>query len=65
MISKKTIIAIIISLFIECPIWLYLLYWILNQLHPDRLIWFLYIIYIPSIILSSILGKIILEEGKK
>jgi len=60
--SKKIIVSIILSLLIELPIWLYLIYWILSQLHPDRLIWFLYIIYIPTIIITSILSKIIVGE---
>jgi len=62
--NKKTIIAIILTLFIELPIWLYLIYWILSQLNPDRLVWFLFIIYIPTIIITSILSKIIAGEKK-
>lgn len=56
--TKKTIIAGIIGLFIVMPIWFYLLYWILSQLNPDRLVWFLYWIYIPFAIITQILIKI-------
>jgi len=57
--TKLVITAILLALFIELPISLYLFYWVLTQLHPDRLIWFLFIIYIPVVILTSILAKVI------
>ena len=60
--NKKIIVAIILALFIEMPIWIYITYWMLSQLHPDRLIWFLFIIYIPVSIIVSILAKIITGE---
>ena len=60
--NKKTIVAIILGLCIEMPIWIYLVYWILSQLHPDRLIWFLFWIYVPTIILTNVLAKIITGE---
>ena len=60
--NKKQVVSIIIALLIELPIWLYLIYWILSQLNPDRLVWFLFIIYIPAIITTSILGKIMMGE---
>ena len=60
--NKKTIVSIVLALLIELPIWLYLVYWILSQLNPDRLIWFLFIIYVPTIIIISILGKIMMGE---
>ena len=62
--NKKTKVSIILSLLIELPIWFYLIYWILFQLHPDRLIWFLFYIYVPVVIITSILSKII-AEGEK
>ena len=60
--NKKTIVAILTALLVELPIWLYLVYWILSQLNPDRLIWFLFWMYIPAIIITSILGKIVMGE---
>ena len=62
MVNKKTIVAIILALLIELPIWIYLIYWILSQLNPDRLVWFLFWIYVPTLIITSILGKIIAGE---
>jgi len=60
--NKKTTVAIILALFIELPIWIYLIYWILSQLNPDRLVWFLFWIYVPTLIVTSILAKIIGED---
>lgn len=50
------------TLFITLPIWFYLLYWILSQLNPDRLIWFLYWTYVPLIILIAIISKAVEEN---
>jgi hypothetical protein len=60
--NKKTIVSIIIALCIELPIWFYLIHWILSQLNPDRLVWFLFWIYVPSCIITSILGKMVMGE---
>ena len=62
MVNKKTIVAIILALLMELPIWIYLNYWILSQLKPDRLVWFLFWVYVPTLIISSILTKIIVGE---
>lgn len=62
MINKKIAVGIILSLIIEMPIWIYLQYWVISQLNPDRLIWFLFCIYVPTIITTSILAKIIAGE---
>ena len=60
--NNKTTIAILLAIFIELPIWIYLQFWVLSQLNPDRLIWFLFWIYVPTLILTSILVKIINGE---
>lgn len=49
-----TIAGLLVSIFLLMPISLYLNYWVLTQLHPDRLIWFLFIMYIPILIFSTI-----------
>jgi hypothetical protein len=59
--DKKTGTAIVLALFLELPILFYLVYWILKQLNPDRLVWFLFIIYIPVTIITSVLAKLINE----
>jgi len=62
MIKIKIIISIILGTCIELPIWFYLIYWILSQLHPDRLVWFLFFIYIPTTIITTILNKLIVGD---
>ncbi len=57
--SKK--VSVIIGL-LTIPISLYLTYWILSQLNPDRLIWFLYWIWVPMIIIVTIIQKIVEDE---
>lgn len=56
--NKGKIISLILSL-IYLPIGLYITYWILTQLNPDRFIWFLFIIEIPLIFIISIINKVI------
>lgn len=50
------------SLFIVYPIWLYLMYWLLKQNNPDRLIWFLFWVYVPVALLIAITSKFTDEE---
>jgi len=46
---KKVVSSIValLGVFVAMPIWLFLLYSILVAIQPDRLVWFLYIAYIP------------------
>lgn len=52
----------IITLFITLPIWFYLLYKILVMVGATELMWFLYWIYIPVILLTAIINKLIEKE---
>ncbi len=56
--KKSKVISAVVGL-LALPISLYLTYWILTQLNPDRLIWFLYWMMIPMIIFVSIVQKLI------
>jgi len=56
--NKYKTISLILMLIIVMPIWYYLLYVILLAIEVDRLVWFLYIIYLPVGILSTIIAKI-------
>lgn len=56
--KTSKIIELISSVFIISPIWYYLLYWLIKQNNPDRLIWFLFWIYVPVAILLSIISKV-------
>ena len=60
--KTKQILAAILSLLIELPIWFYMIYWILSQLNPDRLIWFLFWIYVPVSMISTFLIKLSIYE---
>ncbi len=37
-----------VALFVQEPVWLFLMYTILAAIHPDRLVWFLFWVYVPS-----------------
>jgi hypothetical protein len=53
------IIVGIASIFIIAPIWYYILYSILSALNVDRLVWFLFWVYVPLGLLVGIMAKII------
>lgn len=53
------IVSAILSIFVSLPIWLFLLYNILKAINPDRLVWFLYGIYIPVCFLNAIISAVI------
>jgi hypothetical protein len=57
----KTIVAIL-GLLVVAPIWYYLVYQLLLRTHATELMWFLYWVYLPVGILTSILTKIIDAE---
>lgn len=54
--SKK--LAGVFSL-LSLPIGLYLTFWMLSQLNPDRLVWFLYWINVPLIIIIILISKMV------
>ena len=60
--NKWKTISIIITVCFYLPISLYINFWILKQLQPDRLIWFLWIINIPLLIVLQIITEIAKEE---
>lgn len=51
-------IAGILGLFVTLPIWLFLVYRILDAVHANELMWFLYWVYVPALFLVHILTKI-------
>ena len=56
--NKYHWILMILGLFINMPIWFYLLYRILKSIEASELTWFLFIIYIPVQILTMILARL-------
>ena len=59
------IIAGILTLFVHLPIWFYLMYYILTTIQASELVMFLFWIYVPVSILTTIATKIIESENKK
>jgi hypothetical protein len=49
----------LITIFVQLPIWWFLIYSILNAIHPDRLVWFMFFTYIPIQFLMAIITTII------
>jgi hypothetical protein len=46
------------------PIWYFLLYTILSAIHPDRLVWFLYWVYVPLQFFMVTLNMLVERFGK-
>jgi hypothetical protein len=53
-----TIMGALIALLVTVPIWYYLVYSILKAINADRLLWFLFWIYMPAGIFASIIEKV-------
>jgi len=62
--NKKTLAALLAQLFVELPIWFYLIYILLEKAQVDRLVWFLYIVYLPVTIFTAILFKLGMGDDK-
>jgi hypothetical protein len=58
----KTI-AGMVALFVTLPIWLYLLYKVLEYVHASELMWFLYWAYIPATILVQVTAKMATDKS--
>lgn len=48
-----------LGLIVTIPIWMVLLYKILVMIDATELMWFLYWIYLPSVVFTSLLGSAI------
>jgi hypothetical protein len=61
----KGVVALL-GLFVVTPIWFYLLHSILIAIHADRLLWFLFWVYLPVGFLMAAMEKLIklAEAGK-
>ncbi len=51
-------VAGLLALFISLPLWMFLLYRILDAVHANELTWFLYWVYVPVTILVSAIAKL-------
>jgi hypothetical protein len=45
------------SLCISLPVWFYLFHFLIAASHPDRLVWFLFYVYLPLAFLLALLGR--------
>lgn len=63
--KKLRVIAVLISLFIQLPIWWYLIYKILEAVNASELMWFLYWVYLPAGFFATTLLKLTEAENDK
>ena len=54
----------ILGILVSLPIWFFLLYSVLSAIHPDRLVWFLFWIYLPVTLASNMLSKLVELQQK-
>jgi len=52
------IVSAFITLVVGLPIWLYLQYQVLVRVEASELMWFLFWVYLPAVILAGIVGKL-------
>jgi hypothetical protein len=55
----------LLAVCVTAPIWYFLVYTILSAIHPDRLIWFLFWIYVPVRLMLSVLQVVVSANDKK
>lgn len=60
--NKYHWISLFLGLIFVLPIWFYLLYKILKAIEATELTWFLFIIYVPMYILTTIFAKLALMK---
>lgn len=56
--------SLLLSLFVTLPMWFFLMYSMLRLLPVDRLVWFIYWMYIPCSVVLSVIAKIAEGEEK-
>ncbi len=52
----------VITIFMVMPIWFYLLYKILVAINASDLMWFLYIAYLPAVLIAMCISAILRES---
>lgn len=56
--NKAKVFATLLAMFISLPIWFYLLYKILEAVQASELMWFLYWVYLPTVIFTNLVVKL-------
>lgn len=60
--NKTKLVTALMYLLIVTPIWFYLLYKILVAVNASELMWFLYWIYLPMVIVTGVVTKLVSDE---
>jgi hypothetical protein len=55
-------VAGVISVLVVMPIWLYLVYRILDTIQAGELMWFLYWVYVPAAVLSRVIVELAAKD---
>lgn len=63
--TKVSIIATALLSVINLPIWFYLLYKILVKVEASELMWFFYVIYVPSSLIVGLLVHVLRDLEDK
>lgn len=63
--NKARIISGVLTVCLVMPIWYYLLYKILVAVNASELMWFLYWIFVPVGLVTSILSRVVEKENEK
>ena len=56
--TKLKVVGSLLVIFVALPIWFYLLYTLLKFAQVDRLVWFLFYVYILTQILFAIISEV-------
>ena len=63
--NKIAIIVAISTTLVQAPIYIYLMVQVLKRIQATELMWFLFWIYVPISIITSLLVKLFLALGEK
>ena len=56
--KKTNAVSGVLAIFVTMPIWFYLLHEILEAVNATEFMWFLYWVYVPAVLLASVLAKL-------
>jgi len=61
--KKLKIVSAFLTIAIALPIWFYIMYQVLDAVNASELTWFLYWVYIPVILVTSFIGRLLDSDG--
>ena len=59
------VIAGLIAIFIQLPIWFYIVYYILEKVNASELVWFLFWLYAPASFFVHTVAYLVKKSTKK